>query len=85
MHLQESVDEMKKFNARRKLKVSGCAVKGLDLHNGVFRFVLSENGKIKWCFFPCQGAILAAVASRKCPSKIIREYFMTLMVRSHHI
>lgn len=33
MHLQESVDEMKKFNARRKLK----------------------------------GAILAAVASRKCP------------------
>ena len=43
-----------------------------------------KKGKIKWCFFPCQGAILAAVASRKCPSKIIREHFMTLMVRSHH-
>lgn len=49
-----------------------------------FRFVLSENGKIKWCFFLCQGAILAAVASRKCPSKIIREHFMTFVVRSHH-
>ena len=49
-----------------------------------FRFVLSENGKIKCCFFPCQGAILAAVASRKCPSKIIREYFMTFVVHSHH-
>ena len=35
MHLQESVDEMKKFNARRKLKVSGYAVKGLDLQRCV--------------------------------------------------
>ena len=52
MHLQESVYEMKKFNARRKLKVSGCAVKGLDLHNGVFPLcVVGKRENLNGVFF----------------------------------